>query len=69
MIWTIIILAVLAGLFAGIAVQQRVTIRDLRFENSACLDDMIRQAEITGNLRAWVAAHETSLTMIMGAVK
>jgi len=64
----LVILAVLAGVFAGIAIQQRITFREMRFELSAYQDAEVRQAETIGDLRAQVRAHETSLTMIMSEV-
>lgn len=67
MIVTIIAVA-LAGFFIGIAAHQRVMLREARFENSAYQDQEVQQAELIGNLRAQVRAHETSLTMIMEEV-
>lgn len=65
MITTIIILAVLAGFLAGIAAHQRVMINEARFQISADHEAEVAQAEIIGGLRAWVTAHETSLTMML----
>lgn len=65
---TILILAVVASFFAGIAAHQRVMLREARFENSAYQDQEVQQAETIGGLRAQVRAHETSLTMIMSEV-
>lgn len=67
MIVTLIAVAV-AGFFIGIAAHQRVMLREARFENSAYQDQEVQQAELIGNLRAQVKAHETSLTMIMAEV-
>lgn len=64
---TVVILAVVAAFFAGIAAHQRVMLREARFENSAYQDQEVSQAETIGDLRAQVRAHETSLTMIMEA--
>lgn len=63
-----IIAAVLAGFFAGIAVQQRIALREARFEISGYQQDEVKSAETIGDLRAQIRAHETSLTMIMKAV-
>ena len=66
---TVLILAVVAAFFAGIAAHQRITIREMRFELSSYQDDEVKSAEIIGDLRAQVKAHETSLTMIMDNVR
>jgi hypothetical protein len=63
-----LIAVALAGVFIGIAAHQRVMLREARFENSAYQDGEVQQAEVIGNLRAQVKAHETSLTMIMEAM-
>jgi hypothetical protein len=65
---TILILAVLVGLFAGIAVHQRVILREANFALSSYQDAEVRSAELIGNLKAQVRAHETSLVMIMREV-
>ena len=64
----LIVVVVLAAFFAGIAAHQRVMLREARFENSAYKDGEVQQAEVIGNLRAQVKAHETSLVMIMAEV-
>lgn len=66
---TVLILAVVAAFFAGIATHQRITIREMRFELSSYQDDEVKSAEIIGDLRAQVKAHETSLTMILDNVR
>lgn len=54
-----------AAFFAGIAVHQRVILREARFDNSAYQDNEVKSAETIGNLRAQVKAHETTLVMLM----
>jgi len=65
----LVIAVALAGFLAGIAAHQRVMLREARFENSAYQDQEVQQAELIGNLRAQVKAHETSLVMIMETVR
>lgn len=63
-----LIAVALVGVFVGIAAHQRVMLREARFENSAYQDGEVQQAEVIGDLRAQVRAHETSLVMLMAEV-
>lgn len=69
MIIALIAVVAVAAFFAGIAAHQRVSLREARFELSACRDEEVRQAEVVGDLRARIAGYETGLTEILGWAK
>lgn len=68
MVIALVAACVLAGLFAGYAIHQRVELQEAKYEISSYQQEELRFTDMIATLRAEVKAHETSLTMIMAEV-
>ena len=68
MVITLVILAVLTGLFAGYATHQRQELADAQDELQTLRIENKKQAVFIATLKTDIRAHETSIEMIMGEV-
>lgn len=68
MITALVIVGALAGIFAGLAAHQRRDLAEAKKEIAGYRDEELVTAARIASLEDKVAAHETSLSMIMGEV-
>ncbi len=68
MVITLVILAVLTGLFAGYATHQRQELTDAQDELQTLRIENRKQSVFIATLKTDIRAHETSIEMIMGEV-